>query len=173
MTDRTNADFFQVLLRQARQDPLVYLVFAECGLVPFEAEAPQPSTEVHDGAPPPPWSIASLEGPGEVLGGVGGQRERAREREAVTGDAKAVKLSLIVPRIVMLVVPKTSTTVWVLILLFGTPTATTALLLPTLAALLTTLVLTTLGTLPALLAALILTLILRHHYLPSFGSRSH
>jgi hypothetical protein len=114
-----------------------------------------------------------LEGPGEVLGGVGGQRERAREREAVTGDAKAVKLSLIVPRIVMLVVPKTSTTVWVLILLFGTPTATTTLLLPTLAALLTTLVLTTLGTLPALLAALILTLILRHHYLPSFGSRSH
>jgi hypothetical protein len=50
VTDRTNADFFQVLLRQARQDPLVYLVFAECGLVPFEAQAPQPSTEVHDGA---------------------------------------------------------------------------------------------------------------------------
>ena len=41
----------------------------------------------------------------------------------------------------MLVVPKTSTTVWVLILLFGTPTATAALL-PTLAAFLTTLVLT-------------------------------
>ncbi len=106
------------------------------------------------------------------MGGVGGQRERAREREAVTGDAKAVKLSLIVPRIVMLVVPKTSTTVWVLILLFGTPTATAALL-PTLAAFLTTLVLTTLATLTPLLAALILTLILRHNYLPSFGSRSH
>jgi hypothetical protein len=71
----------------------------------------------------------------------------------------------------MLVVPKTSTTVWVLILLFGTPTATTTLL-PTLAALLTTLVLTTLATLPALLAALILPLTLRHHYLPSFGSLS-
>jgi hypothetical protein len=71
----------------------------------------------------------------------------------------------------MLVVPKTSTTVWVLILLFGTPTATTTLL-PTLAAFFTTLVLTTLGTLTPLLAALILTLILRHHYLPSFGNRS-
>jgi hypothetical protein len=71
----------------------------------------------------------------------------------------------------MLVVSKTSTTVWVLILLFGTPTAATTLL-PTLAALLTTLVLTTLATLPALLAALILPLILRHSYLPSFGSRS-
>ena len=76
------------------------------------------------------------------------------------------------PRIVLLVVPKTSTTVWVLILLFGTPTATAALL-PTLAAFLTTLVLTTLATLTPLLAALILTLILRHHYLPSFGSRSY
>jgi hypothetical protein len=53
----------------------------------------------------------------------------------------------------LLVVPKTSTTVWVLILLFGTPTATTTLL-------------TTLAMLTSLLAALILTLILRHHYLP-------
>ena len=49
------------------------------------------------------------------------------------------KLSLIVPRIVLLVVPKTSATVWVLILLFGTPTATTTLL-TTLAAFVTTLV---------------------------------
>jgi hypothetical protein len=63
------------------------------------------------------------------------------------------QLSLIVPRIVLLVVRKTSTTVWVLILLFGTPTATTTLL-------------TTLAALTSLLAALILTLILRHHYLP-------
>ena len=105
------------------------------------------------------------------MGGVGGRRESAREREAVTGDAKADKLSLIMPRIVMLVVPKTSPTVWVLILLFGAPTATTTLL-PALAASSTTLVLTTLGTLTPLLAALILTLTLRHHYLPSFGSRS-
>src|ERR1700688_3831821 len=37
------------------------------------------------------------------------------------------KLSLIVPRIVLLIVPKTSAAVWVLILLFGTPTGTTLL----------------------------------------------
>jgi hypothetical protein len=81
------------------------------------------------------------------------------------GGYSSVQLSLIVPRIVLLVVPKTSTTVWVLILLFGTPTATTTLL-TTLATLLTTFLLTTLASLTSLLAALILTLILRHHYLP-------
>jgi hypothetical protein len=74
-------------------------------------------------------------------------------------------LSLIEPRIVLLVVPKTSTTVWILILLFGTPTATTTLL-TTLATFLTAFLLTTLASLTSLLAALILTLILRHHYLP-------
>jgi hypothetical protein len=52
----------------------------------------------------------------------------------------------------LLIVPKTSAAVWVLILLFGTPTGT--------------LVLATLATLIPLLAALILTLILRHRYLP-------
>jgi hypothetical protein len=77
---------------------------------------------------------------------------------------------LIVPRIVLLVVPKTSTTVWVLILLFGTPTATTTLL-TTLATFLTTFLLTTLASLTSLLVALILTLILRHHYLPTGISR--
>jgi hypothetical protein len=78
----------------------------------------------------------------------------------------AGRLSLIVPRIVLLVVPKTSTTVWVLILLFGTSTATTTLL-TSLANFLTTFLLTTLATLTSLLAAaLILTLILHHHYLP-------
>ena len=78
------------------------------------------------------------------------------------------------PRIVLLAVPKTSTTVWVLILLFGTPTATTTLL-TTLTTFLTTFLLATLATLTSLLAALILTLILRHHDLPigiSQGSNS-
>ena len=70
------------------------------------------------------------------------------------------------PRIVLLAVPKTSTTVWVLILLFGTPTATTTLL-TTLTTFLTTFLLATLATLTSLLAALILTLILRHHDLPN------
>jgi hypothetical protein len=79
--------------------------------------------------------------------------------------APSYKLSLIVPRIVLLVVPNTSTTVWVLILLFGTPTATTTLL-TSLATFLTTFLLTTLATLTSLLGALILALILRHHDLP-------
>jgi hypothetical protein len=88
--------------------------------------------------------------------------------------AASNKLSLIVPRIVLLAVPKTSTTVWVLILLFGTPTATTTLL-TTLAAFVTTLVLTTLAALISLLATLILTLISRHHLFPrwDFPGSSH
>ena len=36
MTNRTNADFLQVLLGQVREDPLVDLVVAECRLVFFE-----------------------------------------------------------------------------------------------------------------------------------------
>ena len=42
MANRTNADFFQVLLRQARKDPFIYLVVAECRLILPEAQAPQP-----------------------------------------------------------------------------------------------------------------------------------
>jgi hypothetical protein len=77
------------------------------------------------------------------------------------------KLSLIVPRIVLLIVPKTSAAVWVLILLFGTPTGIA--LLTTLTTFVATLVLATLATLIPLLAALILPLILRHHYLLLVG----
>ena len=50
MTNRTNADFLQVFLREAREDPFVYFVFAERSLVLSEAQAPQPTSEVHDGA---------------------------------------------------------------------------------------------------------------------------
>jgi hypothetical protein len=45
-----NAEFFQVLSREARKDPLVDLVLAEYRLVFFEAQAPQPDHNVHDGA---------------------------------------------------------------------------------------------------------------------------
>ena len=72
----------------------------------------------------------------------------------------------------MLVVPETSTPVWVLILLFGTPIVTTTLL-TTLAALLTTLVLTILATSTPLLAALILILILRHYITSLVWDNSH
>jgi hypothetical protein len=75
-----------------------------------------------------------------------------------------------VSRIVLLVVRKTATTVWVLILLFGTPIATTTLLTAP-ATFLTTVLLTALATLTSLLAALILALSLRHHYLPIGISR--
>ena len=51
VTDRANANFLQVILREAREDPLVYLVVSECRLVSFEAQAPQPIYDVHDDAP--------------------------------------------------------------------------------------------------------------------------
>jgi hypothetical protein len=51
MTYRTDADFLQVLLGQVRKDPFVDLVLAECRLVFFEAQAPQPDHNVHDGRP--------------------------------------------------------------------------------------------------------------------------
>ena len=40
--DGTDADFLRGLLCQVREDPLVDLVVAECGLALFEAQAPQP-----------------------------------------------------------------------------------------------------------------------------------
>ena len=60
--------------------PFVYFVLAECGLVLFEAQAPQPTSEVHDGALATPCSISSAERPGEVLGGVGVRRGREGAR---------------------------------------------------------------------------------------------
>ena len=48
MTDRTNANFLQVLLRQVGQDPSVNLILTECRLVSLEAKAPQPRFKVHD-----------------------------------------------------------------------------------------------------------------------------
>ena len=50
MPEGSDAKLFQVLRRQARENPFVYLVFAECGFIAFEAKAPQPPSEVHDGA---------------------------------------------------------------------------------------------------------------------------
>jgi hypothetical protein len=47
MTNGTDADFLQVLLGQVWEDPLVNLVVAECRLVFFEAQAPQPDHDVH------------------------------------------------------------------------------------------------------------------------------
>ena len=71
MPESRDAKLFQVPSRQAQQDLFVYLVFAERGLILSEAKAPQPDHDVHDEAQASAWSISSLEGPGEVLGGVG------------------------------------------------------------------------------------------------------
>jgi hypothetical protein len=47
MTNGTDADFLQIRLGQVREDGLVYFVLAEGGLVSFEAEASQPTPNVH------------------------------------------------------------------------------------------------------------------------------
>ena len=47
MSECCNAKFLQVLVRQALKDRLVYLVLAKRRLIPFEAQAPQPTPEVH------------------------------------------------------------------------------------------------------------------------------
>ena len=51
MPNSGDAKLFQVLCRQARENPFVNLVLAEGRLVLFEAEAPQPDHEVHEGRP--------------------------------------------------------------------------------------------------------------------------
>ena len=51
MAECGNAKLFKVLGGEAREDPLVDLIVAECPLVFFEAQAPQPDHNVHDGAP--------------------------------------------------------------------------------------------------------------------------
>src|SRR5579872_615424 len=51
MTDGANADFLEVLLGEAWKDLLAYLVLAECRFVSFEAKLPQPTSNIHGGAP--------------------------------------------------------------------------------------------------------------------------
>ena len=51
MSDKSDTKILQVLGRQARQDRVVDLILAECGLILFEAKPPQPTSDVHDGAP--------------------------------------------------------------------------------------------------------------------------
>ena len=46
-----DAKLLQVLVRQARENRLVYVILAEDRLVLAEAQAPQPDHNVHDGAP--------------------------------------------------------------------------------------------------------------------------
>ena len=54
MPDNADAKILQVLRRQARQDRVVDCVLAERRLILSKAQAPQPSTDVHNGALTPP-----------------------------------------------------------------------------------------------------------------------
>ena len=49
MTKRGDAKLLQVLVRQARENRLVYVVLAENGLILSEAKGPQPDHDVHEG----------------------------------------------------------------------------------------------------------------------------
>ena len=51
MSKRCDAKFLQVLVRQARENRLVYVILAEDRLLLAEAQASQPDHDVHDGAP--------------------------------------------------------------------------------------------------------------------------
>ena len=51
VTDCCDAKLLQSLVRQARENRLVYVILAEDRLVLPEAQAPQPDHDVHDGAP--------------------------------------------------------------------------------------------------------------------------
>ena len=51
MTKRGDTKLLQVLVRQARENRLVYVILAEDRLVLREAQAPQPDHDVHDGRP--------------------------------------------------------------------------------------------------------------------------
>jgi hypothetical protein len=50
MTNRADADFLQVLCREAWQDLFGNLILAESGLISLKAEAPQPHCHIHDSA---------------------------------------------------------------------------------------------------------------------------
>ena len=80
MPNGRDAELLQVLLRQAREDRLVYLILAECRLVFFEAQAPQPDHNVHDGAHNQ-WWRASSSGDGECPGWRWGSQGFAKPTE--------------------------------------------------------------------------------------------
>ena len=59
MTKRGDTKLLQVLVRQARENRLVYVILAEDRLVLPEAQAPQPDHDVHDGAHNRGWRASS------------------------------------------------------------------------------------------------------------------
>ena len=63
MSDKSDAKILQIFRRQTRQDRVVDLIFAEGRLIFFEAEFPQPISDVHGGAP---VRLAVHDPPGET-----------------------------------------------------------------------------------------------------------
>ena len=59
MPDRGDAKLLQGLVRQARKNRLVDVIFAECRLILSEAQAPQPDHNVHWGAHNQWWHASS------------------------------------------------------------------------------------------------------------------
>jgi len=53
VTKRGDTKLLQVLVRQARENRLVYVILTEDRLVLREAQAPQPTSNIHDGRPNP------------------------------------------------------------------------------------------------------------------------
>ena len=51
MSDNNDTQIFKSSAVKARQERFVNLIVAECRLIPFEAEAPQPSSNIHHRAP--------------------------------------------------------------------------------------------------------------------------
>ena len=49
--DKSDTKVLQVLRRQPRQDRVVDPILAECRLILFEAKPPQPTSDIHGGAP--------------------------------------------------------------------------------------------------------------------------
>jgi hypothetical protein len=63
LSDKSDAKVLQIFRRQTRQDRVVDLIFAEGRLIFFEAEFPQPISDVHGGAP---VRLAVHDPPGET-----------------------------------------------------------------------------------------------------------
>ena len=59
MPECRDAKLPEVLVRQARKDGLVYLIFAECRLILPEAQAPQPDHNVHRAPRNQRWRVSS------------------------------------------------------------------------------------------------------------------
>ena len=59
MSKRRDAKFLEVLVRQARENRVVYVILAEDRLILPEAKAPQPDHDVHDGAHTRGWRTSS------------------------------------------------------------------------------------------------------------------